>query len=164
MLIQNGQIFDAVHETPYIADIRLCDGKIAEIGVSLPVLEGEETFDASGLRVYPGLVEAHCHTGLNNDGFDMASADYNEGSDDTGAQMRGIDSFNPQNTNLRRTVLGGVTTLCTGPGSGRVLTGTFAAIKPVGTCVDDMILKYPVAMKASFETWSLCRGRKDFNL
>ncbi len=150
MLIKNGQIFDAVHESPYVADLRVLDGKIVEIGPSLPVSPGEEIFDAAGLRVYPGLVEAHCHTGLNNDGIDVASSDYNEGSDDTGAQMRAIDSFNPQNRNVRNILLGGVTTICTGPGSGRVLTGTFAAIKTVGTCVDDMILREPVAMKASF--------------
>lgn len=150
MLIKNGLIFDAVHENPYAADIRLCDGKIAEIGSSLAACDGEDIFDAAGLRVYPGLVEAHCHTGLSNDGFDMASADKNENSDDTAAQMRAIDAFNPQNRNLRCAILGGVTTICTGPGSGHVLNGTFAAIKPIGTCVDDMILKNPVAMKASF--------------
>jgi len=150
LLIKNGQVFDAVHETPYVADLRLCDGKIAEIGPSLAACDGEEIFDATGLRVYPGLVEAHCHTGLTNDGFDMDSTDYKEGSDDTGAQMRAIDGFNPHNRRLRAAILGGVTTICTGPGSGRVLTGTFAAVKTVGTCVDDMIVKNPVAMKASF--------------
>lgn len=150
MLIQNGRIHDAVREIPYVGDLRIKDGKITEIGQSLMPEDGEHILDAQGLWVYPGLVEAHCHTGLNNDGFDVSSSDYNEGSDDTGAQMRGIDSFNPQNRNVRNTLLGGVTTICTGPGSGRVLTGTFAAIKTVGSCVDDMVLKDPVAMKCSF--------------
>ena len=150
MLIKNGCVHDAVHEEAYIADILVRNGKIVEIGENLSVDSDEALFDASGLQVFPGLVDAHCHTGLNNDGFDVASSDYNETSDDTGAQMRALDSFNPANRNIRKALEGGVTTICTGPGSGRVLTGTFVAVKTHGTCVDDMVLKDAVAMKCSF--------------
>jgi len=150
MIIQNGKIFDAVHETPYVADIRISDGKIAAIGEHLTPDQGETVYDASGLQVYPGIVEAHCHIGLSTDGFDLASSDYNERSEVTGAHMRAIDSFNPQNRCIRKALEGGVTTLCTGPGSGRIITGNFLAVKTVGNCVDDMILKYPVAMKIAF--------------
>jgi len=150
MIIQNGKIFDAVHETPYVADIRIADGKIAAIAEHLVPEQDECVYDASGLQVYPGLVEAHCHIGLSTDGFDLASSDYNERSNFTGAQMRAIDSFNPQNRCIRKALEGGVTTLCTGPGSGCAITGSFMAVKAVGSCVDDMILKYPVAMKVAF--------------
>lgn len=150
MIIQNGKIFDAVHETPYVADIRVIDGKIAAIAEHLIPEQDECVYDASGLQVYPGLVEAHCHIGLSTDGFDLASSDYNERSEVTGAHMRGIDSFNPQNRCIRNALEGGVTTLCTGPGSGRVITGTFMAVKTVGNCVDDMLIRYPVAMKIAF--------------
>ena len=46
------------------------NGKIVEIGENLSVDSDEALFDASGLQVFPGLVDAHCHTGLNNDGFE----------------------------------------------------------------------------------------------
>ena len=44
----------------------------------------------------------------------------------------------------------GVTTLCAGPGSANVLGGTFAAYKPVGKRIDDMVIKSEVAMKCAF--------------
>ena len=44
----------------------------------------------------------------------------------------------------------GVTCFATGPGSSNSIGGTFAAIKPVGTRVDNMIVKFPVAMKCAF--------------
>ncbi len=150
MIIKNGMIFDAVHAEPYVADIRVQDGKITAIAENIAPEKDEAVYDATGLQVYPGLVEAHCHIGLSTDGIDVASSDYNEQSEDTGAQMRAIDSFNPQNRCIRQALEGGVTTLCTGPGSGRIITGTFVAVKTVGNCVDDMILKYPVAMKCAF--------------
>ena len=63
LIIRNGNIHDAVHRAPYISDIAISNGKIAAIGKDLPGDGGEvEVVDASGLEVYPGLVEAHGHT------------------------------------------------------------------------------------------------------
>ena len=45
---------------------------------------------------------------------------------------------------------GGVTTAVIGPGSANVVGGTFAALKLHGHCVDDMVIKEPVAMKIAF--------------
>ena len=64
MIIKNGQIYDAVNREPYVADIRLKDGKILEIQAGLLEEAGEEVLDASGLRVYPGFIDAHSHLGL----------------------------------------------------------------------------------------------------
>ena len=47
-------------------------------------------------------------------------------------------------------IAGGVTTAVTGPGSANVLGGNFVAMKLHGNCVDDMIVKYPAAMKIAF--------------
>ena len=35
MLIRNGRIHDAIHETPFTADILVRDGKIAAVGPAL---------------------------------------------------------------------------------------------------------------------------------
>ena len=32
MIIKNGLLIDPIKEMPYVADLRICDGKIAEIG------------------------------------------------------------------------------------------------------------------------------------
>ncbi len=150
MIIKNGNIHDAIHAEAYIADIALRDGKIAAIGADLQPLPGEEVYDAAGLQVYPGLVEAHCHLGLHNHGVSTEGHDYNENSDPTGAQMRAVDSIYPQDEYIKKALRAGITTICCGPGSGNVITGTFAAIKTYGNCVDDMILREPVAMKVAF--------------
>ncbi|MCQ2432849.1 MAG: amidohydrolase [Clostridia bacterium] len=149
MLIKNGLIHDAVHGEPYIADILVKDGKIAAIGENLTA-ESEEIIDARGLNIYPGLVEAHCHIGLDNYGLGPVGQDYNEYGDAVTPQMRGIDSFSPQDQAIPKALAAGVTTVCAGPGSSNVLGGTFVAVKTRGRCVDDMVLLESAAMKCAF--------------
>ena len=150
MIIKNGMIHDAIHAEAYAADIALRDGKIAAIGTDLAPLAGEEIYDAAGKQVYPGLVESHCHIGMHGYGVGRESNDVNEGSDAVGAQFRAIDGFYPQDRGIRKALEGGVTTICVGPGSGNVITGQFAALKTHGSCVDDMIVKFPAAVKVAF--------------
>lgn len=150
MLIKNGTVYDCVHRQPYPADLRLEGGKIKEIQAGLTPELGEEVIDASGLRVYPGFVDAHSHLGLDNYGMGYEGRDYNEMNDIVSSQLRGIDGFNPQELGVGKALAGGVTTVGTGPGSANVLGGTFIAVKTHGHCVDDMIVKDPVAMKCAF--------------
>lgn len=150
MLIKNGLVFDGVSPEPYHADIRAEGTVIREIAPGLAPLGGEEVIDAEGLRVYPGFVDAHSHLGLDNYGMGFEGQDYNEMGDIVAAHLRGIDSFNPQELGVRKALEGGVTTVGTGPGSANVLGGTFLAVKTFGDCVDDMVVKDPVAMKCAF--------------
>jgi dihydroorotase len=58
-LIKNGQVLNENGELTK-ADIRIKDGKIAEIGTGL-VLSNEEIIDAGGNLIAPGLVDLHVH-------------------------------------------------------------------------------------------------------
>ncbi|MBR2701948.1 MAG: amidohydrolase [Erysipelotrichaceae bacterium] len=149
MIIKNGLIHDAVNREPYVADIRVEEGKIKEIGKSLTAAENEKVIDVTGLSVYPGFVEAHCHLGLDGWGIGFEGADYNEPGDICTPHLRSEDSFNPQDPSVRNAALGGVTSVATGQGSANAIGGTWIAVKTVGECVDDMIIKTPVAMKCA---------------
>lgn len=150
MIIQNGMIHDAVNEKPYKADIRVKDGKIVKIAKTVKPLKNEEVYDAEGKDVYPGFVDAHSHLGLDGYGIGYEGQDYNEYNRPVTPELRGIDSFNPLDPTVAQARKAGVTTVATGPGSSNVLGGTFFAVKTTGDCVDDMIVKNPVAMKCAF--------------
>ena len=149
-LIRGGLIHDAVHRGAYIADILLAGGKIAGIGTDLTAPEDAEIFDADGLDVYPGFVDAHTHIGLDGYGIGYEGCDYNEMNDIWTPQLRAIDGINPRDPSLAIARKAGVTCVCTGPGSANVLGGTFLAMKTVGDRIDNMIVKDPVAMKCAF--------------
>ena len=145
MLIKNGTIYTAVQKDAFVGDILIRGGKIAAIGQELDAC-GEEIFDAQGLNVYPGFVEAHCHIGLDGYGIGYEGADYNEYGDSVTPHLRAIDGIEPADPTLMQAARAGVTTVCTGPGSANVLGGTFVAMKTVGKVVDDMIVRDNVAM------------------
>ena len=121
------------------------DGKIAEVGAGDCKTPCDNVIDAEGRIVSPGIVEAHCHVGYGNG----AGSGFNEYSDPFTPHMRVIDAIDPASEDLAAAVCGGVTTVCTGPGSTNLIGGTFAAIKTVGKRVEDMIVKYPLAMKCA---------------
>lgn len=149
-LIHNGRIHDAVHREAYVADILLADGKIAAIGGGLTAPADAAVFDADGLEVYPGFVDAHTHIGLDGYGIGYEGCDYNEMNDIWTPQLRAIDGINPRDPSLADARRAGVTCVCTGPGSANVLGGTFLAMKTVGDRVDKMVVRDPVAMKCAF--------------
>lgn len=60
MLIKNGFMINPASKEAKKADIRVKDGKIAEIG-SLTAQENEEILDISGLIIAPGLIDTHVH-------------------------------------------------------------------------------------------------------
>jgi len=151
LFIQNGNIKTMTGEDIKNGAILMDDnGKIAAIGADLTAPEGAQVIDAGGRLVTPGCVEAHCHIGMWEYGIGWAGADGNENTDPITPQLRAIDSINPMDQCFKLAVKGGVTSACTGPGSANIVGGTFVAIKLHGKRIDDMIIKYPVAMKCAF--------------
>lgn len=147
-LITNGQIHDAVHANPYQADIAIRDGRIYAIGKKLDSYGGT-VIDAKGMDIFPGFIDAHTHIGLF--GFaDPNTKDDVEKYKRCTPENRAIDAIDPQNIDFGKARRGGVTTVCDGPGSVNCIGGTFTAIKTFGSCIDDMIIKDPVAMKIAF--------------
>lgn len=125
-------------------------GKIAEIGENIVATENCEIIDAEGRLTTPGCIEAHCRVGLEGTAVGWEGEDFNESTEPITPQLRAIDSINPFDEAFEDARRGGVTTVCTGPGTANVLGGSFAAIKAYGKRVDNMILKSPIAIAASF--------------
>lgn len=149
ILIKNGRLHTAVSEEVITADILVDGGKIAKIGENLSA-DGAEVIDAAGLNVYPGFVEAHCHIGLDGYGIGYEGHDYNEMNDPVTPQLHAVDGINPLDPCMEMAARAGITCFATGPGSSNALGGTFAAIKPHGKRVDNMVVKFPIAMKCAF--------------
>jgi dihydroorotase len=61
ILIAGGRLVDPSQGLDETLDIRIRDGKVAEIGPALGRGEAEAILDASGLVVAPGLVDVHVH-------------------------------------------------------------------------------------------------------
>jgi imidazolonepropionase-like amidohydrolase len=148
MLIINANIHTMAGPPIENGWIRTEGGVIHALG-AMPAEPGEkeEVFDVQGAGVYPGFVDAHTHLGMWEDGLTFEGDDGNEETDPITPQLRAIDAVNPVDRCFTEALAAGVTTVVTGPGSANPIGGQIAAIKTYGTCIDEMIVKAPVAMK-----------------
>ena len=147
--IINGRIYTMAGEIIERGSILIADGKIKELGTDINIPAGAEIIDAGGKIVFPGIIDAHTHLGIGEDGLGWEGRDYNEMSDAVTPHLRAIDAINPREQGLKNARLNGVTTVATGPGSANVLGGESVAIKTCGRTVDEMIIKNPIGIKAA---------------
>ena len=136
-------------EREFVGDIAVEGSKIKAVGKGL-AFEGAVEYDLTGKTVIPGIVDAHCHIGMFEDGMGFEGDDGNEMSNPSTPELRAIDAINPFDRCFVEAMQGGVTTCVTGPGSANVVGGQFAAIKTHGKDVESMVLRFPVGMKAAF--------------
>ncbi len=109
-----------------------------------------EEIDADGAIVTPGLVDAHSHIGIWEDGLNFEGADGNEETDPITPHLRAIDAVNPMDRAFEEALGAGVTTVVTGPGSANPIGGQIIAMKTCGRCVDKMTIAAPVGIKVAF--------------
>jgi len=109
--------------------------------------ENEQTFNAGGQWLLPGLVDIHTHLGLFGDGVGFEAEDCNEIGEPITPHLRAVDGINPMDATFRESLEAGITTVAVAPGSANPIGGQIAAIHTAGRRVDDMVIQAPLAMK-----------------
>ena len=129
----------------------LRDGRVAAVGPAseVEVPSDAEVVDAAGAWVLPGLVDAHVHLGVWEEGEGWAGQDTNEMTDPVMAAARAVDAINPREQGFDDALMGGITTVNVNPGSGNPIGGQAVALKTYGRYVDEMVLRNPSGIKAA---------------
>ena len=129
LIIKNTNLYNMNDINGEKKDIIVENGKIIDIlgEVELSNYKDAEIIDANNQIVTPGLVEAHCAVGIQEQ-VHKEGADLNESTDPITPQLRGIDAINPEDEGFSMALSAGVTTAITGPGNINLIGGTFAAI------------------------------------
>ena len=148
LVLKNGNVMTMAGPA-FVGDVAIENGKIVAVGQSLSYSDAEVR-DVTGMTVMPGIVDPHCHIGMWEDAMGFEGADGNECTNPLTPELRAIDAINPYDRCFEEAAAGGVTTCVTGPGSANVIGGQFVAIKTYGDSVEDMVLRFPVAVKAAF--------------
>lgn len=148
LVLKNGNVMTMAGPA-FVGDVAIENGKIVAVGQNLSYSDAEVR-DVTGMTVMPGIVDPHCHIGMWEDAMGFEGADGNECTNPITPELRAIDAINPYDRCFEEAAAGGVTTCVTGPGSANVIGGQFVAIKTHGDSVEDMVLRFPVAVKAAF--------------
>lgn len=150
-LIKNARILTMCSEEIPNGYIAIEDGKIKQVGdMSKLDISDDIGIDAKGAYVTPGFIDAHSHIGMWEDSLDFEGADGNEEYEPITPQLRAIDAVNPMDRAFSEALSSGVTSVITGPGSANPIGGQILAMKTFGRCVDNMIIKEPLAIKMAF--------------
>ena len=130
--------------------ILIDNGKIIDLGINIEIPKEAEIIDFSDKIIFPGMIDAHTHLGIDEAGVGWEGKDYNEMSDPLTPHLRALDAVNPREEGIKSARENGITSVMTSPGSANVLGGQALVIKTSGIIVDDMVVKNPVGLKAAF--------------
>lgn len=130
--------------------ILIRDASIETVGEKIRLPRDTEVWNVKGKVIIPGMIDAHTHLGLRQDGVGAEHSDEDEVEDPIVPQLRALDAINPEDIALRDALRGGVTTVGIMPGSYNVICGQPAAVKVVGRTVEEMLVRTPVGMKIAF--------------
>lgn len=122
------------------------DGRIAAVGSQVRVPAGIRKIDAGGRLLTPGLMDAHSHAGLWEDGM-VNDSDVNEKSNPVTAQVRALDAFRPTDVALIEAAQAGVTSIFVTPGSANVICGLGAVVKTLAPTFAQQVVKTDAGLK-----------------
>src|SRR5690349_10214162 len=96
-------------------------GKIVSVGdASTKVPEGATIVDATGKTIIPGIVDTHSHIGASGGG---------DNSNALNPEVRVFDGIDPESTEFKKALAGGITTANVMPGSGHLMSGQTVYLK-----------------------------------
>ncbi|MDI9485536.1 MAG: amidohydrolase [Bacillota bacterium] len=125
------------------------EGKIAGVGdVEIP--ENATVIDGTGKTVMPGMIDAHGHAGVYEEGLGFEGSDGNEMTDPVTPHMRALDAINPHEEGISEALRAGVTAMCILPGSANVIGGQGVVVHLYGNTVEEMIIKEDGGLKIAF--------------
>lgn len=149
MLIKNGKVL-LFEEGGFVdRDIRIEGSIIKEISANILPEEGETCYDAKGRYVTPGLIDAHSHICISEEGMGEVGDDCCDYSSALTPELEVLDGLYPFDKAVSESVRSGVTCACVCPGSDGVVGGVSSVIRLSGKVADQMLVSRYAAMKCS---------------
>jgi imidazolonepropionase-like amidohydrolase len=146
--VTNGKVMTMTQGTIERGAVLIKDGRIVALGKDVNIPKEAEVYNVRGKVVMPGLIDAHCHTGIFPDGVGWIESDGNEMTDPITPHLRAIDAIHPADIAFKDLREGGITTINTGPGSGNLIGGQFACLKTKrAETIEEMVIMAPSGMK-----------------
>lgn len=150
--IQNARIVPVSGAVIERGTVIITDGRIAAVGASVTVPAGAQIIDASGLSVYPGMMDAGTSMGLSeiSQGANATVDNSEVGSWNPNAMA--LWGFNPHSAHIGVTRVVGITQVVSRP-TGSVMAGTAALMNMAGATAPEMavndraavVIQYPRA-------------------
>jgi imidazolonepropionase-like amidohydrolase len=146
--IRNATIVPVSSATIPNGTIVFSNGVITAVGAGVSIPSNATVIDGTGLFVYPGLIDAGSHVGLEEISAVPGTVDTAE-LGDINPNARAEVAVNPHSNVIPVTRVNGITSVVTEP-EGGIISGSSAMINLAGWTPQEMTLKAPLAMHIHF--------------
>ena len=152
IVIRGGKVMTVTHGTIENGVVVMENGKITAVGAanSVNAPKNAKVIDATGMTVYPGLIDSFSHLGLTEISAVDMSNDLQEQSDEIMPHMHVADAFPAESELIPVTRLNGITNSIVAPENGDTLPGQMAFAQLDGRDSDDMLKIKDIAMQLNF--------------
>src|SRR5256885_5873751 len=157
--IRGGKLLTITHGVIENGIVVMENGKITAVGPSgTAIPRGATVVDATGMTVYPGLIDSETNIGLVEVEADQMSNDMNEPSDEIMPHMHVADAFHSETERIPVVRVNGITNAIVAPGTEDSLPGQDILIQLDGKDRDQMILVRDIALPMNFSDEQRRRG------
>ena len=149
--IRGGKLLTITHGVIDNGVVVMENGKITAVGPSgTAIPRGAAVIDATGMTVYPGLIDSETNLGLVEVEADQNSNDLNEPSDEIMPHMHVADAFHSETQRIPVVRVNGITNAIVAPGTTNSLPGQDIFIQLDGKDRDQMIVINDIALPLNF--------------
>jgi imidazolonepropionase-like amidohydrolase len=150
--IKGGKLLTITHGTIENGVVVMENGKITAVGpaASTQIPANARVLDATGMTVYPGLIDSESHLGLTEISAVPSTNDLVETSDEIMPHMHVADAFHAESELIPTARVNGITNAIVAPASQDTLPGQDSFIQLAGPSADEMLMVRDIAMPLNF--------------
>jgi len=150
--LKGGKLLTITHGVIENGVIVMQGGKITAVGAagSVNVPSGAQVIDATGMTIYPGLIDSETQLGLTEISAENMTNDLVEMSDEIMPNMHTSEAFHAESALIPVARLNGITNAVVAPESGDTLPGQDSFIQLAGANATEMLLIRDNAMALNF--------------
>jgi imidazolonepropionase-like amidohydrolase len=152
IVLRGGKLLTVTHGVIENGVLVMQNGKITAAGPagSTSIPRDAKIIDATGMTVYPGLIDSETHLGLTEISADRMTDDLVETSDEIMPHMHVYDAFHGETALIPVTRINGVTNAIVAPAIQDTLPGQDSFIQLAGASSEEMLMVRDIAMPLNF--------------
>jgi len=152
VVLKGGKVLTVTHGVIENGVVVMQGGKIAAVGSasSVNIPSGAQVIDATGMTIYPGLIDSETQLGLTEISAEEMTNDLVEMSDEIMPHMHTAEAFHAESALIPVARMNGITNAVVAPESGDTLPGQDSFIQLAGATATEMLLIRDNAMPLNF--------------
>jgi imidazolonepropionase-like amidohydrolase len=150
--LKNAKLLTITHGVIENGSVVMQNGKITAVGAasSVNIPPDAKIIDATGMTIYPGLIDSETSLGLTEISAENMTNDMIELSDEIMPHMHTADAFHAESALIPVARLNGITNAIVAPGGADTLPGQDSFIQLAGNNATEMLLIRDNAMPLNF--------------